>query len=96
MNFGCMEPIPGNFGPISEWVEVDRTRPRNSAVKTTVFDTFQELLWVGYNDVFNLIIIFILLFFIILFYFFLRGEYLLFMLVIISGLIDSNCIALLK
>lgn len=51
MNFGCMEPIPGNFGPISEWGEVDRTRPRNAAVKITIFDTFQELLWVGYNDV---------------------------------------------
>ena len=51
MNVGCMEPVPGCYGPISEWGEVDRTRPRNSGVKVVVFDAFQELLWVGYNDV---------------------------------------------
>lgn len=51
MNFVCMETGPGGFGAIGEWGEVDRTRQRNSPVKTTTFDTFQELLWIGYNDV---------------------------------------------
>lgn len=51
MNFGCMETGPGGFGAIGEWWEVDRTRARNIPVKTIVFDTFQELVWVGFNDV---------------------------------------------
>ena len=46
-----METGPGGFGAIGEWWEVDRTRARNIPVKTIVFDTFQELVWVGFNDV---------------------------------------------